>query len=864
MNASDLPAGAGDLPGAEATDAPEASDAPEATDVAAATGFPGTPLPPFAALPPWTEPGPAGTVRLLAAPPGASPADPEAAATLRRTLDQPRYDPLHAMLRQLRQWAPAAAARHPGLLAAGLLSPDNAAYFGPLISEVTISCGLAEPATARRYAELRRTQWERFTETFLDRAARDLAAPPGADRTGPHGPDGTPVITGLRAHGEETHNGGRRVLCVTLGDGRRLAYKPRPADGERLLLDDRDSVFALLNSAPAASGSIRLPTLTVTPGSGADGDHYSWQQWIDDPPDRAALRTSPYGWTLTGPVLPPEEANRFWHEAGSLTAVCFGLGVGDLTGDNVIAGVRPGEDRLRLWAVDTEVCLNLPKRLAGTSLIHHPSLGGTHHCGLESSGHWCDLGGSPFAWAEAPGGKWQLERRERSATRDRTRTLVGDTEGRLGYGPYLPAMLRGMFDAWTLLCRNTGPLGEFLAERLPGSVVRHIPQDTDTYHLALLRHWGLPGREPDSAFEPAPDELLQFDRGDVPYFYRRLPDGYRPPAADAPPPPGPHHPGTDPAAGPLLRLAAAGETAERACELPLGTAPLAPVAATARGDWPTLSRLGVALRDAVEYAFDDLTAQLASPAAALAGPIEIDSPEHGVRICADSPQEGLVSFDWPRTGRRITYQWDGDTVRLRIDELTARPPRLEPTERGTLRRRLLRLDQVDTALRTPWAQGGFTDTVAAERLAKLTATGLEWLRSVVDRHGWPGRGLVGAEAAGAACRLLQHVEGETEFRRHCLKLVEEAVERGEMPPRDIAYLTDTLRLAEGRKQLYGTKFERRDGMLRPRPLEDPDGVEQRRAALRMESLEEYARLLRERFPDPRQAHRTGEGPHDAP
>lgn len=76
-----------------------------------------------------------------------------------------------------------------------------------------------------------------------------------------------------------------------------------------------------------------------------------------------------------------------------------------------------------------------------------------------------------------------------------------------------------------------------------------------------------------------------------------------------------------------------------------------------------------------------------------------------------------------------------------------------------------------------------------------------YLKTVVDAHGWPGRSLVGEEAAAAAWLLVQHADADPDFQERCLALVEAAFAAGEMTGYQVAYLTDRVRLARGRKQL---------------------------------------------------------------
>jgi hypothetical protein len=166
-----------------------------------------------------------------------------------------------------------------------------------------------------------------------------------------------------------------------------------------------------------------------------------------------------------------------------------------------------------------------------------------------------------------------------------------------------------------------------------------------------------------------------------------------------------------------------------------------------------------------------------------------------------------------------------------------------------LRRDLLRIDRLDAALRARWVASRFTDRAAGRAVDELGAAALAWLRTVIAAHGWPGRALVGARAADAAARLVQHARHDAAFQRRCLRLLRRAAARGDVAWHHVAYLTDALRIATGRRQLYGTKFERQDGgrALVPLPIERAAGVDRRRAAVGLPPLAVYARRIQRRF-----------------
>lgn len=72
-------------------------------------------------------------------------------------------------------------------------------------------------------------------------------------------------------------------------------------------------------------------------------------------------------------------------------------------------------------------------------------------------------------------------------------------------------------------------------------------------------------------------------------------------------------------------------------------------------------------------------------------------------------------------------------------------------------------------------------------------------------------------------------------------------QQGDTQPeaRNLAYLTDRVYLAEGKPQIYGTQVSYDDvqGKASPMRLEDPAGVNARRAKIGLEPIEEYLQLF---------------------
>ncbi|MEV6863790.1 DUF6624 domain-containing protein [Streptosporangium subroseum] len=73
---------------------------------------------------------------------------------------------------------------------------------------------------------------------------------------------------------------------------------------------------------------------------------------------------------------------------------------------------------------------------------------------------------------------------------------------------------------------------------------------------------------------------------------------------------------------------------------------------------------------------------------------------------------------------------------------------------------------------------------------------------------------------------------------------EEPADQG-TEPSDLAYLIDRVRVGEKRPQLYGTQYHAPDGALVPRPIEDREHLDERRAQVGLEPHADYDRSMHE-------------------
>jgi hypothetical protein len=58
-------------------------------------------------------------------------------------------------------------------------------------------------------------------------------------------------------------------------------------------------------------------------------------------------------------------------------------------------------------------------------------------------------------------------------------------------------------------------------------------------------------------------------------------------------------------------------------------------------------------------------------------------------------------------------------------------------------------------------------------------------------------------------------------------------------PKDLAFMTDKIRVIKGEKQIYGTQYKIANGNIEFLPIENPNQINQKRKEAGLETLEEY-------------------------
>jgi hypothetical protein len=113
------------------------------------------------------------------------------------------------------------------------------------------------------------------------------------------------------------------------------------------------------------------------------------------------------------------------------------------------------------------------------------------------------------------------------------------------------------------------------------------------------------------------------------------------------------------------------------------------------------------------------------------------------------------------------------------------------------------------------------------------------VEEVLAKYGWLSGDEVGENGNDALFLVIQHAYLKTQEKY--LPMMREAVKKGNARPSTLAMLEDRILLRQGKKQIYGSQITSdKNGNQVVRPIENPDQVDQRRAAVGLEPLADYA------------------------
>jgi hypothetical protein len=167
---------------------------------------------------------------------------------------------------------------------------------------------------------------------------------------------------------------------------------------------------------------------------------------------------------------------------------------------------------------------------------------------------------------------------------------------------------------------------------------------------------------------------------------------------------------------------------------------------------------------------------------------------------------------------------------------------------AALRDRLLAMNETDQQARG-MARGKPVDKdklKVAGSVADVDAGLTAELKEIVAKDGWPTIALVGLEASNAAMLVLTH-SADHAWQLSLLPDLEDLADKGKIDGAQLAFVIDKELVSEGKLQRYGTQFKFVDGAMAMYGVEDPGGLDARRARVFLPPMEYYKQTLSEMY-----------------
>ena len=210
----------------------------------------------------------------------------------------------------------------------------------------------------------------------------------------------------------------------------------------------------------------------------------------------------------------------------------------------------------------------------------------------------------------------------------------------------------------------------------------------------------------------------------------------------------------------------------------------------------------------------------------------IESPAKG----ADAPwRRDLAAFDAELAQREAVFAAEHVS---------------DDTKEGA-KRILAHLWDLDQFSRKAWSlphEHGYSGTDAEKafiaafqpRQKRVDDTNLRTFKRLLDHWGWFDRRVWENDADQQAWLLTQHADDDLPFQKRVLSLLEPLVPSGGTDPSNFAYLWDRVAVNDHHPQRFGTQgFCTGPGTWKPRPIEDPVHVDERRKAMGLQPLADY-------------------------
>lgn len=159
---------------------------------------------------------------------------------------------------------------------------------------------------------------------------------------------------------------------------------------------------------------------------------------------------------------------------------------------------------------------------------------------------------------------------------------------------------------------------------------------------------------------------------------------------------------------------------------------------------------------------------------------------------------------------------------------------------------LLKIDELDQRYRsqidyieTKYGRGSKEIQSLYKNMHDADSINLVQVKAIIEKYGWLGYNEIGSQANTAIFMVIQHSDQATQEKY--LPIMREAVKNGKAKATGLALLEDRVALKQGRMQNYGSQvlWSTTKNKYFVLPLDDPDNVDKRRAAVGLQPISEY-------------------------
>lgn len=139
---------------------------------------------------------------------------------------------------------------------------------------------------------------------------------------------------------------------------------------------------------------------------------------------------------------------------------------------------------------------------------------------------------------------------------------------------------------------------------------------------------------------------------------------------------------------------------------------------------------------------------------------------------------------------------------------------------------------------------------AWKHLLAVHKANLVWFKPIVDAHGFPTVQQVGPKGVEHAWMLVQHAGSDPAFQDKVLAELKAQLSAEPYLRSNYALLTDRVRIAQRKPQIYGTQFTVKDGHLVMQKTEDVARLDKRRANMDLMPISDYRCTLDQMYHTP--------------